>query len=121
MANQHAFYDSQHEEVNAIFQAEEIDWDRLTPLLNNALADPHLPRWYRAKFEAIAACDGDYDSAKEHIERAKEVIEDMRAVLDAEGRDSAYIEERLAPVVEMVTAIEEDLAEVSEEYDPSLL
>lgn len=46
-ANQHAFYDAQHEEISEMFQTAdaEEDWDALAVKLIAALGDPFLPRW----------------------------------------------------------------------------
>lgn len=43
-ANQLAFYDAQDKEVMRLFNENPIDWTRLTPFLDEALADPALPR-----------------------------------------------------------------------------
>ena len=77
--NQNAFYQAQHDEIEALFQAQEDegDWSALSRMCDEALSDPFLPRWHRAKYEAIRAWDAGV-MAEEHIKRAKDVIEDIK-------------------------------------------
>ncbi|KAK4550790.1 hypothetical protein LTR36_000370 [Oleoguttula mirabilis] len=75
--NQHAFYDAQHDEINTLFltldDADGADWSELYRLCDEALRDPALPRWYRAKFEAIHAFDPD-GLIEEHVQHAKDAV-----------------------------------------------
>ncbi|KAK5136616.1 hypothetical protein LTR08_002630 [Meristemomyces frigidus] len=110
MRNRHAFYDAEHEMIDGLFQSDEgEDWDKLCGHLDDALANPFLPRWYRAKYEAIRAWDSDFP--EENIQRAKDAVEDMRLVLEADDRDADYQEERLGGLRVMIEAVEEAVAE----------
>lgn len=114
MANRNALYSAQYDQISALFMTEEdTDWPQISRLIDQALRDPFLPHWHRAEFEAIWACEA-RSLAEEHIQRAKDAIEDMRHMLLAQDKDDAHITERLAPPNEMVAAVESDLAESSD-------
>ena len=84
MRNQHEFYDAEHEMINNLFQSvdSDEDWDKLCGHLDDALANPFLPRWYRGIYEAMRAWDSDFP--EENIQRAKDAVEDMRLVSDTD-------------------------------------
>ena len=89
--NRHRFYDAEHDMIRDLFQTakSDDDWEKLTVALDNALANPPLPRWYRAEYEAIRAWTSELP--EENIQRAKDVVEDMRMVMQAEDRDEASV------------------------------
>lgn len=58
---------------------------------------------YRTKYETIRAWDS--NSPEENIQRAKDGIEDMKLVLEAEGRNDQA--ESLGPLEGMLEAVEE--------------
>ncbi|KAK5132784.1 hypothetical protein LTR08_008669 [Meristemomyces frigidus] len=124
LRNQNDFYAAEYDEIETMFEADEIDWATLTPRIATALADPFLPRWHRANLEALAVCDDDcdFDTAREHIQHAKEAIADMREVLRADpaNHSSEYIEARLASVIKLVAIVEADydLASDDESEEP---
>lgn len=51
---------------------------------------------------------------EEQIQLAKDTVEDMRRVLHIEGKTEEQIAARLAPVMQMIAAVEGDLIDVSE-------
>ena len=53
--------------------------------------------------------------AEEHIQRAKDAIEDMRQIRLAEGGDEEDIDDELRPLNDMVRAVEDDLVDVESE------
>lgn len=110
----HAFYNEQYDDVDRPFEEGNTNSPELLRRLDAALLDAFLPRWYRAEYETMRAWSAG-ENAEEHMERAKDAIEDIREVLPAEDRDNQYIEDRPAPLNEMVEAVESDLAEVGNE------
>ncbi|KAK5113884.1 hypothetical protein LTR85_010417 [Meristemomyces frigidus] len=105
-ANQHALYDAQHAHISRLFKQEEnTPWAELNREVDDALADQ-----YRAQYEAIRAWDSGYE-AEAHIQRGKDAVEDMRLVMDAEGRTAEEIEERLPSVIRMIAAVEGELTD----------
>jgi hypothetical protein len=61
-----------------MFEAGNIDEDELVRLLDDALADAFLLRWYCTKYYAIRAW---YGEAEQYIQMAKEELKDMRQVM----------------------------------------
>jgi hypothetical protein len=56
-ANLHAIYDARFEQISDMFQtvSKEREWDQLATLIDEALTDPYLPRYYRAHYNIIRA------------------------------------------------------------------
>ena len=106
------FYDDQYVQINDLF-AEPTDWDALNHGLDQALADPFLPRLHRAEYEALRAWDS--EERQMHIERANDAIEDLRLVYEAEGRDQPEVDEILDPLREMVKAVVDDSVSLTDE------
>ncbi|KAK4901613.1 hypothetical protein LTR27_001385 [Elasticomyces elasticus] len=81
----------------------EDDWTFLTINLDDALTNPALPRWYRAKYEALRAWTSDIP--EENIERAKHWIGQVRRVM--QDRSEEDKREMIEPLEAMVAAVEE--------------
>jgi len=60
---------------------------------------------YRGIYEAMRAWYSEVP--EEHIQPAKDSLEDTKLVLEAGDKDVAYIVERLRPLKEMIEAVEE--------------
>ncbi|KAK5110612.1 hypothetical protein LTR62_005651 [Meristemomyces frigidus] len=106
MANTHAFYDDEHQRIIEMFQGavEEEEWEALSIHLDDALANPSLPRWYRAEYEAIRAWTS--GRPEEHIQRAKEVVQEMSLAMEA---NDDHHEHQLQPILDMIEVAEEGI------------
>lgn len=109
--NQDAVYATQHEEINNMFIDENADEEELCSLLDQALSDPFLPRWYRTKYHIIRAW---YGSSEENIQDAKEGMEDMRQVYRVEEKTEEWIAARLSSLQEMLDLVESCLVDADE-------
>lgn len=99
---QHRQYDAQYEAIGAMYDPEdgtETDWKSLAPLVEEALNDPALPRLHRAEFHIINAWYSNEPEVK--LGFAREVIDDMVQVLQADGRSLQQIDARLMALREM--------------------
>lgn len=107
-ANQHAFYDAQDDEVEELWDQDDPDWEKLYQTVTRALSDPFLPRAYRTKFEIIAAYST-ANNAGEHLQRARAGVDDMRLVMQAEGRAQDRIDEQLQVYITQIEVAERGL------------
>lgn len=71
-----------------------------------ALSDPALPRYYRAEYHIINAWCVSDPEAVIHLRRARETLDDMVQVLQAEGRSREEIDARLKSLRDMLAATE---------------
>jgi hypothetical protein len=98
----HQQYDAQYEAIGAVYDPKdgtETDWKSLALLVEGALSDPALPRLHRAEFHIINAwCS---DEPELQLGFAREVMNDMVQVLQADGRSHEEIDARLAALREM--------------------
>ncbi|KAK4540268.1 hypothetical protein LTR36_009673 [Oleoguttula mirabilis] len=87
MRDRHEFPDVESETIEALFPEADspVDWDQLCGHVDDALANLFLPHWYRGEYEAIRAWHSDFP--KQNIQRAKDAVEDMRGVLEADDHD----------------------------------
>ncbi len=96
-----------------ILRSERVDWDLLCQQIQEALLDPALPRWCRTKYNIIHAFHS--DSPQAHIDLAKSGLEDMRRVLEVEGKNGDQVAERLQPLVDLLALVEDWIGELNEE------
>lgn len=106
--NQDRMYYAQNREIQNAFSQE--DHETVLRLVNQALSDPFLPRFYRAKFEVslwlrwdgifvgyvadnqiCAAFCPNVEDIEQRIANASEAIEDMKQLLRREGRSMSPI------------------------------
>ncbi|OQO11653.1 hypothetical protein B0A48_03380 [Cryoendolithus antarcticus] len=104
-SNQNRFYRDQEARIMAMFQDESSDWDRLTNELDEALADPFLPRLDRANFHAIRALSAGTD-AQEHIDRARTTMQGIVEYLKVIEKSDEEIEVLMAPLKDLVDTVE---------------
>ena len=102
--NQHCQYDAEYNTIGAILNPEEgteTNWRALAVKVAEALSDPALPRYYRAEYHIINAWCVSDPEAVIHPRRARETLDDMVQVLQADGRSHEEIDARLAALREM--------------------
>ncbi|TKA32761.1 hypothetical protein B0A50_00986 [Salinomyces thailandicus] len=104
--NSERLYEEEYLAIGRLFQTAETDeeWSALRTRLDNALSNAFLPRMYRALYEATRACCSEHP--EEHVQRAKDGLADMQRVMDAEGRDQQYQDERLEGLRNMIGQME---------------
>jgi len=116
-ANQHAMYDAQYEAIGALFDPGdevEVDFASLAQKLREALSDPALPRYYRAEYHIINAwCVREPEL---QLERARESLDDMVQVLQAEGQSQEQIDAHLLTLREMLAISEKRTKAKAERY-----
>ena len=98
----HQQYDAQYEAIGAVYDPKdgtETDWKSLALLVEEALSDPALPRLHRVEFHIINAWYSDEPELQ--LGFAREVMNDMVQVLQADGRSHEEIDARLAALREM--------------------
>ncbi|CZT16401.1 uncharacterized protein RCC_02244 [Ramularia collo-cygni] len=114
--NQHAMYDQQYATISAMVGSEDDeapDWPALALRLDEALSDPALPRWHRAEYHIIHAwCTQEPEL---QLERARESIEGMVQVLQAEGLSQEQIDARLEPLTSMMATTQSALDDKNKE------
>lgn len=85
----------------------EEDWYHLEHCLTGALSDTQLPRYHRAKFELFfASCIGDLGV---HLDRAKTIIDQIRAHEHNSGWTMEEIDLRLKSLSDMAKDVEKHL------------
>ena len=107
--NFYNLHDVQRVMINAAFSAlevhsEEAEWDALCNMIDRALRDPDLPLYDRIEYETIHAWHG--PERAEHIQRAKDGIEELRFLLRHLGRSEAYIARYLSDLEDTVDTVE---------------
>ncbi|KAK4506609.1 hypothetical protein PRZ48_000341 [Zasmidium cellare] len=109
--NQDAFYAAQHEEINGLFTDVNASEEELIHMLDQPLADPFVPRWYRTKYHIIRAW---YGEPEENLRDAKDGMEEMREVYRVEEKTEEWISERMLSLQEMIDLVESCLVDDNE-------
>ena len=84
-------------------------------IIDRALLDPYLPRFYRTYYSALRAWHSEEDEGARLLQDAKDGVKDMRQVMEAEGRSQQYIDDYVANLERLIGSVEYDLANASEE------
>ena len=116
-ANQHRLYDAQYEAIGALVAPGDdiIDWPSLATQLEGALSDPTLPRYYRAEYHIINSwCTR--DDPELQIGWARETLNDMVQVLQAEGHSKEEIDARLETIRGMLEITEKRTKNKAERF-----
>ena len=105
--NRQQIDDAEYDNIARLYQSADTDkdWETLSRLVDRALANPLLPRYYRVEYEVIHACTA--DDPADHIQRAKDIMKEMHVVPIADDQDNTYIRDRLFQVEGKVAAIEQ--------------
>lgn len=102
MSDQDNHYAHQREAIEHLVIEE--DWHHLEHCLAAALSDAKLPRYHRAKFELFfASCIGDLEV---HLDRAKTIIDQIRAHEHNSGWTMEEIDVRLKSLSDMAKDLE---------------
>ena len=112
-SDSNASYAVDYEHIGALFVKEVTDWNQLCAAINSALADPFLPPLYRLEYNVILAYYA--DDAERYVQAAKDGIDSIFRLLQAEGRSEEQIEQHLVSLQQIIDAAESDLAGVSDE------
>ncbi|KAM0694937.1 hypothetical protein Q7P36_005293 [Cladosporium allicinum] len=106
---QHRQYDAQYEATGAMFNPEdgtETNWRSLSVQVAEAPNDPALPRYHRAEFHIINAwCVSDPEAVIQ-LRCARETLDDMVQVLQAQGCSQEEIDAQLKSLRDMLAATE---------------
>lgn len=116
-ANEHAIYDAEFSRLYRLFHTDPVNWPELSGSIDRALRDPALPRGYRGHYEAMRTLDPDQQpaDARNHLQNAKVMAEEMRLGYQAQSKDEAWIEDSHAAVLEKLIAVIE-ASGVGDEY-----
>lgn len=114
--NETQFYQAQYDAIDALFQTADVDanWQSLGTQVGEALSDPAMPRYHRARFHIINAwCIGGAE-AELQLKWAQETLDDMVQVLHGSTEDE--IDRIFKPLREFLevtkAAFEKDKAEL---------
>ncbi|EGP88908.1 unnamed protein product [Zymoseptoria tritici ST99CH_1A5] len=110
--DQHILYDTEYDAIiDMVGHGEEAppDWPAVAIRVDQALSDPALPRWYRAEYQLIRAMYA--HDPESHLNHARASVADMVQVLRDDEKSAEEIDERLAPLRDLLTIIEGALQE----------
>lgn len=130
--NEDTAYAQQYLLIGELFDQDNVDWPTLDRHLDEALVDPGLPRYYRAKYSvlrAITADDPDYyiAAAKEGVQsirnlravelRVAEQREPERFTAATRPTSQAEIDAEVKPLENLIKLIESNIVDVDDDDD----